>query len=98
MGAWPGMIRQLVTIALDYLRTHGFQVMTIEDVLQGQIDHTLPRQIVAFTMDDGYREQGTIGAEIFLAHECPVTIYLATGAIDGSYWPMEAKLAYCSPG
>jgi peptidoglycan/xylan/chitin deacetylase (PgdA/CDA1 family) len=84
----------LVVMALDYLRTRGFQVMTIDDVLQGQIDQTLPRQVVAFTMDDGYREQGVIGAEIFLAHECPVTIYLATGAIDGQYWPMEAKVAY----
>jgi peptidoglycan/xylan/chitin deacetylase (PgdA/CDA1 family) len=93
-GSVAGHDPALVVTALDYLHTHGFQVMTIDDVLQGQIDQTLPTQVVAFTMDDGYREQGVIGAEIFLAHKCPVTIYLATGAIDGGYWPMEAKLAY----
>jgi peptidoglycan/xylan/chitin deacetylase (PgdA/CDA1 family) len=93
-GRVAGHDPELVGMALDYLRTHGFQVMTIDDVLRGQIDRTLPSQVVAFTMDDGYREQGVIGAEVFLAHECPVTIYLATGAVDGRYWPMEAKLAY----
>jgi peptidoglycan/xylan/chitin deacetylase (PgdA/CDA1 family) len=85
---------QLVSAALDYLLDQGFRVLGIDEVVQGLVAGTLPERAVAFTMDDGYLDQGRIGAEIFLARGCPATIYLVTGMTDGRLWPWEAKLAW----
>ena len=79
---------------LDYLLGQGFRVLSIDEVVQGLVAGTLPERSVAFTMDDGYLDQGRIGGEVFLARGCPVTMYLVTGMIDGRLWPWEAKLAW----
>ena len=93
-GRVSGHDPQLVGAALDYLLEHGFRVLSIDEVVQGLGAGTLPDRTVAFTMDDGYLDQGQIGAEVFLARACPVTMYLVTGMIDGRLWPWEAKLAW----
>ena len=89
-GHEPGTL----AAALDYLRTHGFRVMTVDEIVSGLAAGSLPDRVVGFTMDDGYEDQGRIGAEVFIANGCPVTLFLVTGMIDGEYWPWEAKVAY----
>jgi peptidoglycan/xylan/chitin deacetylase (PgdA/CDA1 family) len=84
----------LVQAALDYLRSHDFRVLTIDRVVEGLIEGNLPDRAVAFTIDDGYQDQGQVGAEVFIASGCPCTIYLVTELVGGHYWPMEAKLRY----
>jgi peptidoglycan/xylan/chitin deacetylase (PgdA/CDA1 family) len=49
---------------------------------------------VAFTMDDGFWDQAEIGAEIFLAEDCPVTIFVITDFLDGKLWPWDDRLAW----
>ena len=93
-GRQSGHDPALVAAALDYLLEQGFQVRSIDEVVRGLLEGNLPERVVAFTMDDGYLDQGQVGAEIFLARDCPVTIYLVTGMIDGMLWPWEAKLAW----
>lgn len=93
-GRISGHDPQLVAAALDYLLEQGFRVLSIDEIVQGLVAGTLPGRSVAFTMDDGYLDQGRIGAEVFLAHGCPITIYLVTGMTDGVLWPWEAKLAW----
>ena len=85
---------ETLAAALDYLRTRGFRVMTVDEIVSGLAAGSLPDRVVGFTMDDGYEDQGRIGAEVFLAHGCPVTLFLVTGMIDGEYWPWEAKVAH----
>jgi peptidoglycan/xylan/chitin deacetylase (PgdA/CDA1 family) len=41
---------------------------------------------VVFTIDDGYWDSAAVAAEIFLAYDCPVSIFLTTGFIDGKVW------------
>lgn len=41
---------------------------------------------LAFTIDDGYRDQGFIGGSVFSEFDCPVTTFLTTGFIDGKLW------------
>jgi peptidoglycan/xylan/chitin deacetylase (PgdA/CDA1 family) len=84
----------LVRVALDYLRDHDFRVLTIDQVVAGLIDHNLPDRPVAFTIDDGYQDQGQVGAELFIASGFPCTIYLVTELVEGRYWPMESKVRY----
>ena len=93
-GRQSGHDPVMVATALDYLLEHGFKVWSIDQVVQGLLAGNLPERVVAFTMDDGYRDQGRVGAELFLARDCPVTIYLVTGMTDGLLWPWEAKLTW----
>ncbi len=48
---------------------------------------------VAFTMDDGFADQGKM-AQIFLDNGVRPTIFLITGLIDGKCWPWDDQLAY----
>lgn len=95
---WDGRVSghdpNLVAAAVEYLLAQGFRVLSVDEVVRGLVGGTLPERSVAFTIDDGYLDQGTIGAEIFLARGCPVTIYLVTGMTDGRLWPWEARLAW----
>jgi peptidoglycan/xylan/chitin deacetylase (PgdA/CDA1 family) len=84
----------LVRAALDYLRGHDFRILTIDRVVDGLSDGNLPDRVVAFTIDDGYQDQGQVGAELFIACGCPCTIYLVTELVDGGYWPMESRVRY----
>jgi peptidoglycan/xylan/chitin deacetylase (PgdA/CDA1 family) len=84
----------LVRAALDYLHGHDFRVLTIDQIVEGLIEGTLPDRAVAFTIDDGYQDQGQVGAELFIASGFPCTLYLVTELVEGRYWPMEAKVRY----
>ena len=93
-GLVAGHDPALVRAALDYLRSHDFQVLTIDQVVDGLADGSLPERAVAFTIDDGYRDQGRVGAELFLAAGCTCTIYLVTELVNGGFWPIESKVRY----
>lgn len=85
---------EMLAAALDYLKRHDFRILSVDEIVNGLAAGALPDRVVGFTMDDGYEDQGMIGAEVFLAHGCPATIYLVTGMIDGLYWPWEARVSY----
>jgi peptidoglycan/xylan/chitin deacetylase (PgdA/CDA1 family) len=93
-GLVAGHDPALVRAALDYLRSHDFRVLTIDQVVDGLADGSLPERAVAFTIDDGYRDQGRVGAELFLANGCTCTIYLVTELVNGGFWPIESKVRY----
>jgi protein-tyrosine-phosphatase/peptidoglycan/xylan/chitin deacetylase (PgdA/CDA1 family) len=52
------------------------------------------RKAVAFTMDDGFIDQATVAAPIFMEFDCPVTIFLITGFIDRKLWPWDDRVSY----
>lgn len=49
---------------------------------------------VAFTIDDGYADQGVMAEKAFLANGCPVTVFLVAGLVDGQLWPWDDHIAY----
>jgi peptidoglycan/xylan/chitin deacetylase (PgdA/CDA1 family) len=49
---------------------------------------------VAFTLDDGYWEQGMAAGPVFAAYGCPATIFLCTGFIDGTHWFWWDRIEY----
>lgn len=93
-GTVSGHDPRLVNAALDYLRRNDYQVVSADQALLGLIKGSLPARTIVFTIDDGYWDQGAIGAELFIAHDMPVTIYLATGLTDETFWPVESKVSY----
>ena len=69
------------------LRRGGYKLLSLTQVLEGlQNPSQLTGRDVAFTVDDGYADFGLVGAGIFLANDCPVTVFLTTGFVDGRLW------------
>lgn len=53
-----------------------------------------PIEGVVVTVDDGYDDFHTVGAPVFAAFDCPVTVFLTTGFLDGAYWFWWDKLRF----
>ncbi len=90
-GHTPGFLRS----TLQYLRREGYQLVSLEDMykrLRGE--GAVLRKAVAFTMDDGFIDQATIAAPIFMQFDCPVTIFLITGFVDRKLWPWDDRVGY----
>jgi len=90
-GHTPSFVRQ----CLEFLKENGHSFVSVEDVIQflrGKI--TLPTKPVAFTMDDGFEDQATLAAPVFSEFNCPVTIFVITGMLDGLLWPWFCQVEY----
>lgn len=82
-GTDPALLRR----SLDVLRRRGFEFISLADLFRRLRGDGPPlRRVVAFTIDDGYAEQGDIGAPVFAEFDCPATIFVTTGFLDGTLW------------
>jgi peptidoglycan/xylan/chitin deacetylase (PgdA/CDA1 family) len=69
--------------------------VSLEDIIDHLRDNTtLPPKPVAFTMDDGFEDQASLAAPVFTEFNCPVTIFLITGMLDGQLWPWFCQVEY----
>lgn len=80
---------------LDALRESGARFISLEEMVRtwatgGQCDP----DAIAFTLDDGFADQGVLARDAFLPMDCPVTIFLITGFIDGNLWPWDDQLDF----
>jgi protein-tyrosine-phosphatase/peptidoglycan/xylan/chitin deacetylase (PgdA/CDA1 family) len=88
-GHKPEEIEQL----LSYIKKNRFNVVSLEQIVNATYGYEkLPVNSVAFTMDDGYRDQLEVIAPIFDYHKVPITVFLITGLINGELWPWDAKI------
>src|SRR5687768_9837881 len=72
---------------LAYLRKHKYQLLSVGDVIDRFVDRPANGSAaVAFTVDDGYYDWFQIAAPVFAEFDCPVTVFVATGFIDGQLW------------
>ena len=81
---------------LAYLRRHRYRLLSLTDVLNelrdGDGGSRAPA--VAFTVDDGYADFARIAAPIFAHYECPVTLFVTTGFLDGQLWLWWDRVAH----
>ena len=90
-GHTPSFLRQ----CLRSLKENGHSFVSVEDILLYLHSNIpLPPTPVAFTMDDGFEDQVTLAAPVFMEFNCPVTIFLVTGMIDGKLWPWFCQVEY----
>lgn len=80
--------------SLSYLKKHRYRFLSVEDVMNPQNTAADLADAVAFTLDDGYLDQAEIAAPVFAEFNCPVTIFLITGFVDGELWPWDEKVRF----
>lgn len=91
----PGIDLELLDSILARLRNERFQFLDLQTALTALEEaETLSRPTVVFTVDDGYADFRW-GAEIFRRYNCPVTVFLATGFVDGECWLWWDEVEYC---
>jgi peptidoglycan/xylan/chitin deacetylase (PgdA/CDA1 family) len=78
---------EAVRRALACLRSRGYALVTLEDMFRRLREgNGEPVGGIAFTMDDGYRDQATVGLDAFAAFDVPVTMFVTSGFLDRRLW------------
>lgn len=80
---------------LEFVLNRGYRAVTMDVInawLSGkEMDMT---NTVAFTFDDGFRDQAELVREVFLPLEIPATMFLITDFIDGTTWPWDTRIKW----
>src|SRR3990172_8297292 len=76
----PAMPTAVFAARIAHIARH-YRVLTVEDLVERVRQGTAPRNALALTFDDGYRDTLTHAAPILAEHGLPSTIFLATGYI-----------------
>jgi peptidoglycan/xylan/chitin deacetylase (PgdA/CDA1 family) len=79
---------------LAALRKRGFKPISLHELFRKLRDGEPLRRAVAFTIDDGYFEHASVGAPVFVKYECPVTLFIASGFLDGKTWMWWDQFKY----
>lgn len=86
---------QSIENALAFVNQHGYNGVSIAQISDALINDTpLPKNAVAFTLDDGFAEQAEVALPLFEKHKLPVTLFLATDMLDKQSWSWDYKLEY----
>ena len=90
-GHCPKALRRYLT----FLRARKYQIISLRDLVDAIThDTSIPKNAVVFTMDDGFADQAEIGLPVFKSFDIPVSVFLATGLVDGHNWSWDYKLEH----
>jgi len=85
---------------LAHLRSHGIDIITMDEVHQRLIERNFSRRFACFTLDDGYRDNRDFALPVMREFEAPFTVYVASDfaqGIGGLWWiALEMVLARAS--
>lgn len=86
---------EVLRASLALLRRNRYTLLSLgELVARLQEGAPPPSRSVVFTVDDGYADFAEIGAPVFAEFDCPVTVFLTTGFLDGINWLWWDQLQY----
>lgn len=92
---WEGDDPAALRRDLEYLHRNGYRLLSLEDALRRHATAKGPADAgVCFTVDDGYHDFARLAAPVFAAYDCPVTVFLTTGFLDGETWPWWDQLEH----
>lgn len=91
----PGHSPDQLRAYLAFLRKHGFQVISLSELITILEEGSEPHAgTIVFTIDDGYSDFARVAAPIFAEFDCPATVFLVTGFLDGKLWLWWDKVEY----
>jgi peptidoglycan/xylan/chitin deacetylase (PgdA/CDA1 family) len=86
---------EFVREALGALRKSGARFVSVRQLLEEcRTGSRSSEYSVAFTIDDGFRDQARLARLAFTQEGCPVTVFLISGFLDGLLWPWDDQLTY----
>ena len=85
---------QTVRAILTDLRKRRFEPISLHELFRKLKDGEPLRRAVAFTIDDGYFDHARVGAPVFAELDCPVTIFVVSGFLDGKTWLWWDQFSY----
>ncbi|HEY4342402.1 MAG TPA: polysaccharide deacetylase family protein [Steroidobacteraceae bacterium] len=92
--ALDGTTNECIAGTIQALRRAGARMVSLRYLFECASQGRDPEPgCVAFTIDDGYLDQGLLARE-FLRHDCSATIFLVSGFIDRQLWPWDEQLAF----
>jgi peptidoglycan/xylan/chitin deacetylase (PgdA/CDA1 family) len=86
---------EFVREALRELKASGAHFVSVREMVEAYAKGADPgADWVAFTIDDGFADQGELVRSAFMPAGCPVTVFLIAGLLDGKLWPWDDQLSY----
>jgi peptidoglycan/xylan/chitin deacetylase (PgdA/CDA1 family) len=80
---------------LGWLRRRGRPLLDLENLVRRWIHgKEVPAGAVCFTVDDAYYDFFTRGLDVFVEHDCPVTVFVPTGFLAGDGWLWWDRVGY----
>jgi len=93
----PGHDPDLLARNLEWLRHRDYRLVSIFDLVRDARAGIAPRaRTVAFTVDDGYSDFAEVAAPVFARYDCPVTVFLITGFLDGGMWMWWDRIRFAT--
>ena len=95
LGVHEGIDPVRVREGLEQLRKDRCEIVSLGEMFRrlngagGSL-----RGVIAFTIDDGYREQALVGGPLFAFYDCPVTTFVTTGFLDRTIWFWWDRIRY----
>lgn len=73
--------------ALAELRRYRYRLTPLAELAARLVERRPPPpRTVVFTVDDGYADFADVALPVFARYDCPVTVFVATGFLDGALW------------
>jgi peptidoglycan/xylan/chitin deacetylase (PgdA/CDA1 family) len=88
----PALSTAVFAARMAHIAQH-YRVLAVEELVERVRQGTTPRNALALTFDDGYRDNLTHAAPILARHRLPATIFLATGYIGTPEVPWFDRVA-----
>jgi peptidoglycan/xylan/chitin deacetylase (PgdA/CDA1 family) len=75
----PEFLDQVIKLA----KQKGYALVGLDEIVDLLAHGKTSAPVAAFTLDDGYKNNATDAAPVFRAQDCPYTIFVTPGFVDG---------------
>ncbi|MGH9941912.1 MAG: polysaccharide deacetylase family protein [Pyrinomonadaceae bacterium] len=88
-----GHDRAVLRQTLAQLRRGQYNILSLDEAVRRLRERLgFPPRSLVFTVDDGYFDFAEVGAKVFSDFDCPVTVFLTTGFLEGTHWHWWDKI------